>query len=451
MKLTFFGGTKSVTGACYLLETKKTRVLVDCGLRQGCDVCGEFNAKPFPFKPSSIDAVFVTHAHADHLGRIPKLVKEGFKGSIFSTAPTKDLAKIAFADSERVIRYEAQEKGIQPLYDSQDVKTSLSLWKTVSYRNEFALGDMRVEFFNAGHVLGSSSILIQGDGKRIAFSGDLGNKFTPFILPADPIQEADYALVESAYGGRRHEIKQIGRDFLEDVVESLVKKKGTLLIPSFALERTQQMLFDLNALVENKRIPQIPVFLDSPLAIKLTGVYKKYSQDKDFFKESAIRLIHGGDAIFNFPGLELTQTSYQSRKIDKVDPPKIIIAGSGMSEGGRILRHEKRYLPDPSTTILFVGFQVQGSLGREILEGAGEATIMEEKVRIRAEVSSVQAYSAHADQIGLLEWVYPMRLSLKKAFVVQGEEDQAESLSHKIRDEFAVSAEVPSYGDSVVL
>ena len=440
-----------MTGACYLLETRKTKVLVECGLRQGNNFSEDFNSRRFSFNASKIDAVFASHAHADHIGRIPKLVKEGFHGKIYSTPPTKDFAKIVLLDSEKIIREEAHKEGREPLYDADDIKKTVSLWRTVEYHEEVVTNDVKAEFINAGHILGSSCVKISAEGKTVVFSGDLGNEQTPFIQYAEEIENADYALIESAYGGRRHDDSKTGRELLEDIIEGVVQQKGTLLMPAFALERTQQILFDLNALVENRRIPQVPVFVDSPLAIKLTDVYRKYSKDERYFRKEATDLIRGGDAIFDFPGLELTKTSAQSRRIDRAPAPKIIIAGSGMSEGGRILRHERTYLSDPNTTLLFIGFQVEGSMGRRILDGAKNINIFGDNVDIKAKSLSIHSYSAHADQPRLLEWLYPMRLSLKKVFVVQGEEEQSKILSEKIRDEFAIKTHIPSFGETTVL
>jgi len=455
MKLTFYGGTKNITGANYLLTTNNqqptTRILIDCGLFQGSSYCERLNYKPFPYDPKSIKAVLITHSHIDHIGRLPQLYKAGFRGKIFSTPPTKDFAEELLIDSEHILTKEAEEKNLKPIYSLEDINKTMALWETVDYHQRFKIGDFEVEFFDAGHILGSSFIVVLTEGKKIVFSGDLGNVPAPLVKDTETINEADYALIESTYGGRIHENIEIRKDILEDVIEDTVKAGGVLMIPVFAMERTQELLFELNELVENNRIPKVPIFIDSPLAIKLTSVYKKYSQNPNYFDEEAISILRKGDAIFDFPGLKLTLTTEQSKEINEVKPPKVIIAGAGMSQGGRILHHERRYLSDPKSTILFIGYQVNGSLGRQILDGAKSVKIFGEEIPVRCRVQAISGYSAHADQRGLLNWLRPMRLSLKKVFLVQGEEDQMLPLAQKIRDELAIEAVIPSMGEEVVI
>lgn len=451
MKITFYGGTHSVTGSTYLLETKKNSILVDCGLHQAGSYCEESNFDKFPFNIKKIDAVCVTHAHIDHIGRIPQLVKNGFSGPIFSTPPTKNFAELLLLDSEHILNEEAEKKKKEMIYSSSDVVNTMKLWKGVLYHEKFSVGDFEIEFYDAGHVIGSSFIKISAEGKTVVFSGDLGNMSMPFIKKTELPPEADYALIESTYGNRFHENLDTRKDLLEDVIEDTVKRGGVLMIPAFALERTQEMIFELNELIENKRISRVPVFIDSPLAIKLTTIYQKYSSDEMYFNKDAIKLIKGGDAIFNFPGLTMSLTTEESKEINSVPPPKIIIAGSGMSHGGRILFHEKNYLSGEKNTILFVGFQAKGSLGRSILDGDRSVKIFGENIDVKCRVESISGYSAHADQGQLFEWIRPMRQSLKKLFIVQGEDDQALPFAQKVRDEFAVDAILPSLGESQVL
>jgi metallo-beta-lactamase family protein len=451
MKLTFAGGAQQVTGSCYLLEDKGTKVLVDCGLNQGDSALEEQNFEPFLFNPSEIDALFVTHSHIDHIGRIPKLAKEGFRGTIYSTPPTKDEAYELLLDTIHLMQHEAQE-GQPLLYDVSDLDLAMSLWKPVKYHNEFLVKNFKVEFYNSGHILGSASIKITNDeGKVIVFSGDLGNIPAPLVRDTEYFDYADYALVESAYGNRVHESVAERKEILEDLIEDTFKSGGTLLIPAFAMERTQELLFELNDLVLNKRIPRVPIFIDSPLAIRLTSIYRKYEGNADYFDTEALMMMKGEKNIFDFPGLRFTLTKEESKEINEIPPPKVIIAGSGMSNGGRILFHEIRYLPDPKSTILFVGFQSEGTLGRKILQGASEVQIMGQKVPVRCRVKAIGGYSAHADQPLLLKWVGSMRQTLKKVFVVQGEPDQSQPLASKIKDMFAVEAIVPQKGQTFEL
>lgn len=448
MKLTFFGGAKTVTGANYLLESTRTKILIDCGLMQGGRYIEKENFEKFPYAPEEISAVCVTHAHIDHTGRLPKLVREGFRGEIFSTLPTKDFAEILLVDSEHVMRESADREGLPALYTKDDVLKTSALWRGVEYRSAFRIGDFEIEFFDAGHVLGSSFIKITGpDKKKIVFSGDLGNYSEPMVKDTEQIPETDYVLIESTYGNRVHETKEERKALLEDIVEDSVKAGGTLMIPAFALERTQELLYEMNDLVEHGRIPKIPVFVDSPLAIKLTAVYEKYSRDPKYFDSEALATEKSGDAIFNFPGLKFTMTTAQSKEINDVLPPKVVIAGSGMSNGGRILHHERRHLSDEKSAILFIGYQAKGSLGRLILDGAKQVKMFGELIPVRCRVRAIGGYSAHADQPKLLEWLHPSRTTLKKVFVVQGEEEQALPLAQKIRDRFAVRTTLPEAGE----
>ncbi len=450
MKLTFLGGAQSVTGAQYLLEHGDERLLIDCGLFQGGAGVEKQNAEPFGFNPETVSALFVTHAHIDHIGRVPLLVKHGFKGTIYSTPPTRDVSYELLLDAYNLMTHQLQA-GAAPLYEAADIDRAMDLWKTVRYHAPFSVGSFRVELFNSGHILGSSFVRIEVDGKIIVFSGDLGNSPAPLVKDTEQIEFADYAVIESAYGGRVHEPKAKGKHTLEALIEDVVLSKGTLMIPAFAMERTQELLYELNDLVEHGRIPRIPIFIDSPLAIKLTTVYQKYLHDPEYVDGEVLRISKMGDEIFNFLGLRFTLTKEESKEINAVPPPKIIIAGSGNSQGGRILHHEIRYLSDPNSALLFVGYQIDGSLGRRILSGATDVTIMGQHVPVRARVSEIESFSAHADQPRLLQWIKPMRRSLKKVFVVQGETQQSEALAHKINDELAVDAIVPQHGDEFVL
>jgi metallo-beta-lactamase family protein len=441
MKLHFCGGARWVTGVNYLLETKQAKILIDCGLFQGGGAAREMNQQKFAYDPKEIKVVLITHAHIDHIGRLPQLVKKGFRGKIFATRPTKDFAQAMLFDAEEINQEIAKAMGNQPLYDRADVEKTLEFFQGIDYGEKIDLGvGISFCFRDAGHILGSAIIEVWAENKKIVFSGDLGNPPVPLLRPTEYIKEADYVLVESAYGDRIHETKHQRRDLLEDAIEDTVTQGGTLLIPSFALERTQEVLYELNCLVENHRIPQVPIFIDSPLAIQLTKIYQRYP---DYFNQEATYLIESGDDLFKFPGLKMTQTVEESKQINDVPPPKIIIAGSGMSTGGRILHHEKIYLSDPKNTLLLICYQVPGTLGRKILDGAKTVKIFGEEIPVKLRLRKISGYSAHADQEDLCFWVRQMKDSLKKVFVVQGEEKSALALSQKIKDHLGIPAEVP--------
>jgi metallo-beta-lactamase family protein len=448
MKLTFFGGAGSVTGSNYMLESGNTRILIDCGMSQGSSFAERENFEPFPYEPSSIQAIFVTHAHIDHTGKLPKIAKEGFRGKIYSTPPTKDFAELLLIDSQHVLKEEAEKAGLPELYELPDIEAALALWETASYHSPVQAGNFKVTFYDAGHILGSATIKVEAEGKTVVFSGDLGNYPAPIIHNTEDLPETDYCVIESTYGARVHEDTSKREGELEDVIEDNAKRGGVLMIPAFAMERTQELLYHIHELVSQGRVPNLPVFIDSPLAIKLTAIYKKYEK---YFNPETFKLVRSGEDILNFPGLRLTLTVEQSKEINDVPPPKIIMAGSGMSNGGRIRHHERRYLSDPKSTILFVGYQAVGTLGRAILEGAKSVRLFGEEVPVRCGVRTITAYSAHADQPRLLAWLKPRSPALKKVFVVQGEEGSSEVLAAKIRDELAVDADVPKQGDEVVI
>lgn len=448
MKLTFCGGAGTVTGSNYLLESGDHVILIDCGLEQGSHYAERRNFEPFTYDPKDVEAVIVTHPHLDHTGRIPKLVKDGFRGAIYSTPPARDSAELVLLDSEHILKKEADREGRPPLYLESDVAMTMLHWKGVKYHEPVEVGPFRFELYDAGHVLGSASVKVQAEGKTVVFSGDLGNTPAPIITPTEYIDAADYCLVESTYGDRIHDDSSGRRDDLENVIEDAITAGGVLLIPAFALERTQDLLYNLHQLFEERRIPRVPVFIDSPLAIKLTEVYRKY---ESYFNRETQNIVRSGEDILNFPGLKLTLTTEQSKEINGVAPPKIIIAGSGMSQGGRILHHELRYLPDPKSTILFIGYQAAGSMGRQIMDGAKTVHIFGEEVHIRCKRRTITSFSAHADQPKLLAWVSHLRQTVRKVFVVQGEPAASEALAQRIRDDLALEALVPSAGETVVL
>lgn len=455
MKLHFYGGAKSVTGANYLLEAGGLRLLVDCGLFQGSYFNEDLNYEKFEYDPSTIDYVFVTHSHADHIGRLPKLYKEGFRGKVIASEPTKGIMEVAIYDTLDKVVVDAEDMGRPPLYTKREVDRLLPLVEGVPYQKQLELNaSVTATLHNASHVLGSSMIefVVTEDGqeKRIVFTGDLGNPPTPLLQPIDYIENADYVVIESAYGNRFHEDRDVRRDILQNVISETMDRGGVLMIPSFAIERTQELLLELDTLFEGGKLPKVPVFVDSPLAINITKVYGKFSR---YFNPGAISILKDNQGLFNFPWLTFTPTVQESKHINDVPSPKIIIAGSGMSQGGRILHHEARYLSGSHHTILFVGYQVKGSLGRRIMDGEPEVTIFGQKVPVRCHVRSIGAYSAHADQNGLLKFVSHAYQGkrLKRVFTVQGEEDSASDLAAKIKEDFGVEAGAPGFGEVVDL
>jgi len=446
MKLTFFGGVKEVTGANYLIESGDTKILIDCGLKQSGAFAEESNWDPLPYDVKNISAVLVTHAHIDHTGRLPYLLRSGYQGKVYSTPPTKDFAELLLLDSETILHKEAERNKREPLYLADDVLRLMNRWEGVEYYRDFNIGDFKITFYNAGHILGSSIIVLEAEGKKIVFTGDLGNNPPPIIKGTDYLDAADYCVIESAYGARIHEEAQEG--VIENLIEDVARNKGVLMIPAFAMERTQKILYEMHSLFREGRVPKMPVFLDSPLAIEVTDIYKRY---KEYFNDETIKEMKEHFLLFDFPGLQKTLTTEESKSINSVPTPKVIIAGSGMSQGGRILHHEMRYLSDPKSIILFVGYQTKGSLGRRIIEGEPVVKIHGEEVRIKCRIASIESYSAHADQKQLLAWIDPMRLNLKKVFVVQGDEEGSPALAQKISDELVVHSEIPELGKTYEL
>jgi len=453
MQLHFYGGAKVVTGSNYLIKVGSRQILVDCGLFQGPPELDELNYLDFPYNPKDIEFVFITHSHLDHCGRLAKLVKHGFKGQIICTAPTQDLMAVALEDAVHLMAEDAREKNLAPIFDQADLQNMLELIKPFAYDEKIKLNE-NLEFClrDAGHILGSSIVELwlteNGQTKKCVFTGDLGNPPTPLLKPIFQIDQTDYLIIESAYGDRLHESKKQRNALLQETIQKLIDRKGVLLIPSFAIERTQELLYELNDMVENHRIPPVPIFIDSPLAIKITAVYKKHEK---YFNKKTRYIIDSGDDIFTFPGLRFTETKEESKTIIRVPQPKIIIAGSGMSTGGRILFHEKEYLPDPNNCLLIIGFQVEGTLGRKILDGLPIVSILGQDVKNKAELKAIGGYSAHADQKQLYNFVAKIKKPIQEVFVVQGEKNPAEIFKNLLVAKLKITASVPKYEESVEL
>ncbi len=445
--LSFYGGVGSVTGANFLLAGEHTKLLVDCGLVQGEKFASDLNKEPFAYDPASIDFLLVTHAHIDHIGRIPKLVRDGFHGKIISTPQTLDLSRLMLPDAFSVLRSELPQ-GEEPWYDEKDIEQSFSLWETREYHTPFQVGEFEVVMKDSGHILGSSmmQIRLQGGERSIVFTGDLGNTPTPLLRPAETITDATYMVMESVYGDRNHEGGERRKERLAEVISASVARGGVLLIPCFSLEKTQVLLYEMDDLLAQGKIPKVPVFLDSPLAIKVTDVYRHYTS---FFNDEAQARLKKGDDIFSFPNLRITMDTQASSEIIRTPSPKIIIAGSGMSAGGRILDHERRYLGDPTNTILFIGYQAIGGLGRHIQEGVKDLTIKHEKVKVRAHIETITGYSSHKDSDHLIEFASAGADSFEKIFVVMGEPKSALFLAQRIHDYVGIHTHVPEAGESV--
>jgi metallo-beta-lactamase family protein len=466
-KLTFLGGARNVTGSCYLLESRDTRVLIDCGLYQERKY-QERNWQPFPFAPQSIDAVFLTHAHLDHCGLLPKLVREGYKGKIYCTQATAEIAEIILLDAAKLQEEDAIFKAERhrregrrgrypeiPLYTVKDAEAVKPHFSAVEYLSCVRVSS-NVEgcYYEAGHVLGAAviSINIQQDGKnhRVIFSGDIGEPHRPIIKDPAIFHEAEYIVIEATYGDRTHE-EHKNTDIqkqLRDCIIRTVSAGGNIIIPSFSLERSQELLYHLNELFLRKEIPPLIVFLDSPMAIRITEVFKRHA---DLFDKEMMQRLHQGNSCFSFENLRIVQSEEESRAINNVKESSIIIAGSGMVTGGRVKHHIVNNITRAESTILFIGYQAEGTPGRILLDGAKEIRLLGQIYPVKAHIEKIDGFSAHADRDGLLAWLADIRVPPRCVFVTHGEEKAATSFAKILNERTGWTTKVPRYKDTVKL
>ncbi|MDO8512984.1 MAG: MBL fold metallo-hydrolase [bacterium] len=441
MDLKFYGAVQEVTGSNILVEASNTRLLVDCGVFQGRKMIEDRNYEPFPYDAHSIKVVLLTHAHLDHCGRLPKLYHAGFRGKIFATAATLDLTLMSLNDSADIIEEEALENGRLPYYTKDDVANLTSLFQPVEYDQTIeVLPGIKACFREAGHILGSASIELFADGEKIVFSGDLGNHPVPILRPPATIDSADYVVMESTYGHDFHGDLSSRRKYLQDAVDYIIKHRGVLMIPAFAIQRTQEILYELDTLIEEGKIPaDIPIYVDSPLAIEATEIFSKYP---NYYNDQAKKIIRSGDDFLHFKSLKFTPKVEDSKAINFVDPPKIVIAGSGMITAGRITHHIRRYISDERNYLLIVGFQVAGTMGRRLMDGEKQIGIFHEKHIVRAKVEVATCFSAHADQKQLIEWLSNIK-GVKKVYLNHGEKENIEALSVVVQKQLNLTTEIP--------
>ncbi|HJJ05880.1 MAG TPA: MBL fold metallo-hydrolase [Clostridiaceae bacterium] len=473
MNITFLGAAKTVTGSNFLVEAAGKKFLVDCGMYQGQAKDELKNEEPFLFNVDEIDFVLLTHAHIDHSGRLPKLYKEGYRNKIIATKATCDLCAIMLPDSGHIQEMEAEwknkkrkrkgQKELPPLYTAEEAAKSLEIFRPVKYDEIIQIDEnISVRFNDAGHMLGSAiiEVWVNEDGKQIktVFSGDIGNNDIPLLSSPTMIESADYLVMESTYGNRLHlKNDQKAQDFLRIVSETL-NKGGTVVIPSFAVGRTQEILYEINNLKdvkhdeeferEYKTLMRTPVYVDSPLAISATEVFQ---ENIDLFDDETQEIIKSGDNPLEFPGLKFTRTADESKELNEKNESSIIISASGMCEVGRIKHHLKHNLWNPNSTILFVGYQAPGTLGRKIVDGAKQVKIFGEDIAVNARIEYIEGYSGHADQEWLLNFVYSFINKPKHIFLVHGEPEGQVVLKDKIEETTEISVTIPDFGEKYEL
>ncbi len=447
MKITFLGAVEEVTGSRYLVEHENKKILVDCGMFQGPHEISERNSQPFPIDPASIDALILTHAHIDHTGYIPALVKNGFKGKIYCSKGTFALCSLLLVDSgslqEAEVRNINQRGGPDHppavvLYTEHDAQNSLKFFQPIDYDTVIDIGSLKITLIRSGHIIGSAFVIVSDGKQKLTFSGDLGRPHQYILKSPPPVKQTDFLVIESTYGDRLHD-KSDTIQLIGQVVNETVAKGGILIIPCFAVGRTETILYCLYQLKQKKAIPDIPIFLDSPLAINVADLLC------DFKEEYALSTTVCNDMLSI---ATYTRTAEESRQIDRADRPAIIIAGSGMADGGRVLFHLQHFISDSKNTVLFVGFQAEGTEGHTLVTGAKIIKIHNEPYTVRAEIKEIKTLSAHADYEEILEWLGHFENKPKKVFVTHGEVVAAQSLKNKIEERFGWSVVVPKYLES---
>ena len=465
IKLKFLGAAQNVTGSRHLLEVNGTKILVDCGLYQERQF-QERNWEPFTCPPESLDAVLLTHAHLDHCGLLPKLVKDGFKGRIYCTDATAEIAQIILLDSAHLQEEDAEFKRkrhkkegregprtVEPLYTTADAEACFPQFSSVKYKQPIKLdGGIEATFYDAGHVLGSSIIKVKvsmdGQDRTVIFSGDIGRPDRPIVHDPSVVEQADYVLVESTYGDRLHSGPEDTKKLIAEAVNSTKQAGGNIIVPSFALERSQELLYYINELLLKMAIPQLQVFLDSPMASRITEVFRKHSE---LYDEEMTEFVRRHRSPFEFVGLKMAGTSAESKALNNIKGTVMIIAGSGMCTGGRIKHHLVNNISKPDNTIMFVGYQAVDTLGRRILDGEKEVRILGQKRPVNARIVRINGFSAHADKNELLEWLSGLKKPPKKVFVVHGESESANAFGNYVREKTGWQVAVPAYQDEVVL
>ncbi|MCX6052027.1 MAG: MBL fold metallo-hydrolase [Campylobacterales bacterium] len=463
IKVTSYGAAQTVTGSCHLVKIKSIKILIDCGMFQG-DGVGHMNYDAFGFDPREIDYLILTHAHLDHIGRVPKLVKEGFTGKIIATKATKDIARIMLLDSAAILKEEyktlkrkarrrGEEESItEPLYSEANVKDVFyKKWITLDYFEEKKLPQhIVVTLANAGHIMGSAFVMLdyneENKQKRVVFSGDIGSPKRLIITAPDKIYKAQSLFIESTYGDRQHKPLMESVEEFKNAVIQTIENDGNIIIPSFALERTQEILWLLHQMFDEKKLPKCKIFLDSPLAVKTTKLYNKYP----IHLIDELEIMSSIKDPFSFEWLQTTQTRDQSMMINKVKERAIIIAGSGMCNGGRVMQHLKHRLWNPKNAIIFVGYQVKGTLGRNIIDGAKFIKIYGEEIICKANVFTINGFSAHADQKELIEWMRPVK-NLEHLCLIHGETEKMDIFAQEIKTQLNLDAHQMEYGVSVEL